>query len=50
VPSILHAANRIAEERCCFIEADFTAADDPDRSWGTPINNCPDDPGRTPLL
>jgi len=30
---ILHEATWIAEVRCCFIEADFTAADDPDRSW-----------------
>jgi hypothetical protein len=30
---ILHEATWIAEGRCCFIEADFTAADDPDRSW-----------------
>jgi hypothetical protein len=30
---ILHEAIWIAEDRCCFIEADFTAADDPDRSW-----------------
>jgi hypothetical protein len=30
---ILHEANWIAEARCCFIEADFTADDDPDRSW-----------------
>jgi hypothetical protein len=30
---ILHEATWIAEDRCCFIEADFTAADDPDRSW-----------------
>jgi hypothetical protein len=30
---ILHEATWIAEARCCFIEADVTAADDPDRSW-----------------
>jgi hypothetical protein len=30
---ILHEASWIAESRYCFIEADFTAADDPDRSW-----------------
>jgi hypothetical protein len=30
---ILHEATWIAENRYCFIEADFTAAADPDRSW-----------------
>ena len=30
---ILYEANWIADNRHCFIEADFTAADDPDRSW-----------------
>ena len=30
---ILYEANWIAESRHCFIEADATAADDPDRSW-----------------
>ncbi len=30
---ILYEANSIAEDRYCFIEANITAADDPDRSW-----------------
>jgi hypothetical protein len=30
---ILYEAIWIAEDRCCFIEADFTAAADPDRNW-----------------
>jgi hypothetical protein len=30
---ILHEAAWIAESHHCFIEADVTAADDPDRSW-----------------
>jgi hypothetical protein len=38
---ILHEATWIAESRYCFIETDFTAADDPDRSWRTPIVSTP---------
>jgi hypothetical protein len=30
---ILDMANWIAESRYCFIEADITTVDDPDRSW-----------------
>jgi len=30
---ILAEAERIADRRHCFIEADVTAIDDPDRSW-----------------
>jgi hypothetical protein len=30
---ILCPANWIAERRHCFLEANFTATDDPDRSW-----------------
>jgi hypothetical protein len=30
---ILHKAERIAERRHCFTEADVTAIDNPDRSW-----------------
>jgi hypothetical protein len=30
---ILHEVTWISESRYCFIEADFAAADDPDRSW-----------------
>ncbi len=30
---ILGEANRIADDRHCFIEADMTSVDDPERSW-----------------
>ena len=30
---ILGEANRLADDRHCFVEADVTSVDDPDRSW-----------------
>ena len=30
---ILNEANRLADDRHCFIEADVTSMDDPERSW-----------------
>jgi hypothetical protein len=30
---ILNEANRLADDRHCFVEADVTSVDDPERSW-----------------
>jgi hypothetical protein len=33
IDDILAVADRIADQRHCFIEGDATSVDDPDRSW-----------------